>query len=133
MTLTQEKRLSTAWKQVGPLLTVDSPSSYRRACRVLDDLTDQVGDDERHPLAGLMDTLGTLIEAWEAEHHPLPQAAPRQVLTALRKEHGLKQGDLNELGSQGVVSEILAGKRDLNVRQIRRLADRFGVSPAVFI
>ena len=49
------------------------------------------------------------------------------------KEHGLKQGDLNELGSQGVVSEILAGKRDLNVRQIRRLADRFGVSPAVFI
>jgi HTH-type transcriptional regulator/antitoxin HigA len=36
------------------------------------------------------------------------------------------------LGSQGVVSEILSGKRELNTRQIAALADRFGVSPAVF-
>lgn len=35
--------------------------------------------------------------------------------------------------SQGVVSEILSGKRDLNVRQITQLAARFGVSPAVFM
>jgi len=38
-----------------------------------------------------------------------------------------------EIGSQGVVSEILNGKRELNVRQIRELANRFHVSPAVFI
>jgi HTH-type transcriptional regulator/antitoxin HigA len=49
------------------------------------------------------------------------------------KEHGLTQSDLPEIGSQGVVSEILAGARELNVRQIRRLAKRFGVSPAVFV
>jgi HTH-type transcriptional regulator/antitoxin HigA len=48
-------------------------------------------------------------------------------------EHDLKQSDLPEVGSQGVVSEILSGKRDLNVRQMRALAKRFGVSPAVFI
>ena len=47
--------------------------------------------------------------------------------------HGLTQSELPEIGSQGVVSEILSGERDLNVRQIRRLAKRFGVSPAVFI
>ena len=35
--------------------------------------------------------------------------------------------------SRGVVSEILSGKRDLNVRQITQLAARFGVSPAVFM
>lgn len=34
---------------------------------------------------------------------------------------------------QGVVSEILNAKRDLNVRQIRALAKRFHVSPTVFI
>jgi HTH-type transcriptional regulator/antitoxin HigA len=34
------------------------------------------------------------------------------------EQHGLKQTDLREIGSQGVVSEILSGKRDLNVRQI---------------
>jgi len=49
------------------------------------------------------------------------------------EEHDLAQSDLPEIGSQGVVSEILAGKRDLNVRQISQLAERFGVSPAVFM
>jgi HTH-type transcriptional regulator/antitoxin HigA len=32
-----------------------------------------------------------------------------------------------------VVSEILNGKRELNARQIRALAERFHVSPAVFM
>jgi len=49
------------------------------------------------------------------------------------EEHDLTQGDLPEISSQGVVSEILSGKRELNVRQIRALASRFQVSPAVFI
>jgi len=49
------------------------------------------------------------------------------------QEHRLRQSDLPEIGSQGVVSEVLAGKRELNARQIKRLAKRFGVSPAVFI
>ena len=34
------------------------------------------------------------------------------------EEHGLKQSDLSDIGSQGVVSEILRGKRELNTRQI---------------
>jgi HTH-type transcriptional regulator/antitoxin HigA len=49
------------------------------------------------------------------------------------EEHGLKQVDLPEIGSQGVVSEILNGKRKLNVRQIEALAQRFRVSPVVFL
>ena len=49
------------------------------------------------------------------------------------REHGLRQTELPEIGSQGVVSEVLAGKRELNTRQIGRLARRFGVSSAVFI
>jgi HTH-type transcriptional regulator/antitoxin HigA len=55
------------------------------------------------------------------------------VLKALMDEHGLSQRDLPEIGSQGVVSEILRGKRTLNVRQVAALAKRFAVSPAVFI
>jgi HTH-type transcriptional regulator / antitoxin HigA len=39
---------------------------------------------------------------------------------------------LPEVGSQGVVSEVLKGKRELNIRQVRALAQRFHVSPAVF-
>ncbi|MCB0006930.1 MAG: helix-turn-helix domain-containing protein, partial [Anaerolineales bacterium] len=67
------------------------------------------------------------------EHFPLPQSNPAGVLRYLMDEHELRQADLPEVGSQGVVSEILNGKRELNVRQVRALANRFGVSPAVFI
>jgi HTH-type transcriptional regulator/antitoxin HigA len=48
-------------------------------------------------------------------------------------EHDLTQSHLSEIGSHGVVSEILNRKRELNVRQIRALANRFHVSLAVFI
>jgi HTH-type transcriptional regulator/antitoxin HigA len=47
--------------------------------------------------------------------------------------HGLMQMDLPEIGSQGIVSEVLAGRRKLNVRQIHALAERFGVRPGAFL
>jgi len=55
------------------------------------------------------------------------------LLRFFMEEHNLSQSDLAEVGSQGVVSEILNGKRGLNVRQIRALSKRFGVSPSVFV
>lgn len=80
-----------------------------------------------------MDTLGTLIEVYEDEHTEMPDVGSKEILQFLLEEHGIRQADLPEIGSQGVVSEILNGKRELNVRQIRLLAERFHVSPAVFI
>ena len=56
-----------------------------------------------------------------------------QDLKYLMEQHGLKQTDLSEIGSQGVVSEILTGKRELNIRQVRALSKRFGVSAATFV
>ena len=49
------------------------------------------------------------------------------------EQHGLSQSDLPEIGSQGVVSETLAGRRMLNARQIAALVARFGVSADLFI
>jgi HTH-type transcriptional regulator / antitoxin HigA len=49
------------------------------------------------------------------------------------ESHGLKQSDLPEIGSQGVVSEVMRGRRELNVRQIRALAQRFGVLTSLFV
>lgn len=46
--------------------------------------------------------------------------------------HGLKQSDLPEVGAQSVVSDMLAGKRKLNLRQVRALAKRFSVPMEVF-
>ena len=47
--------------------------------------------------------------------------------------HGLTQAQLPEVGSQGVVSEVLAGKRQLNTRQIAALCRRFAVPADVLL
>ncbi len=80
-----------------------------------------------------METIGTLIETFESQYVNEIEGNPIDTLNALMEEHSLKQSDLSELGSQGVVSEILSGKRQLNVRQVKMLSKRFKVSPAVFI
>ena len=80
-----------------------------------------------------MEIVGNLIEEYEKDHFIQPNTEPIEVLKFLMQEKKLTQKDLSILGSQGVVSEILNGKRELNVRQIKALADKFSISPAVFI
>jgi HTH-type transcriptional regulator/antitoxin HigA len=106
---------------------------YHRLVALLDEVTDLVGEDESHPLASLMETMGTLVESYESQNVLEPESDPILALQTLMDEHGLGQSDLPEIGSQGVVSEVLSGKRRLNVRQIKVLSQRFNVSPAVFV
>jgi HTH-type transcriptional regulator/antitoxin HigA len=130
---TLTKDLRTKWAAFEPILMIRDERDYDAAIDRLNDLLDEVGADVRHPLFGLLDTLGTLIHAYEEAHHPMPAVTGAEMLGYLMDEHGLTQADLPEVGSQGVVSELLSGKRELNVRQIRGLVKRFGVAPGVFI
>ena len=132
MTLRNEE-LQIHWKNIAPLLTIRNEREYNAAIKRLNELLGEIGDNEKHPLYSLLDTLGTLVHAYEEEHYSIPDANGAEVLRFLLEEHGLTQSDLPEVGSRGAVSEILSGKRELNVRQIRLLAERFGVSTAVFM
>ena len=127
------QELQTYWAAISPLLSIHNEHEYDLAIERLNRLLDEVGADEQHPLYTLLDTLATLIHAYEEQHHPMPECSGVDVLRFLMDEHGLTQSDLSEVGSQGVISDILRGKRMLNVRQIRALAKRFQVSPAVFV
>jgi HTH-type transcriptional regulator/antitoxin HigA len=74
-----------------------------------------------------------LIERYESEHYPVPEAEPADVLRFLLEQNGLAQRDVApELGSESTVSLVLSGKRQLNRDHIARLSRRFHVSPAVF-
>ena len=126
------REIGPFWEVVQPHLSIQGQVDYERALDSIDELLDEVGEDESNPLYELLDTLGTLVHAYEEEHEPIPDASGIEVLEYLMEEHDLRQVDLPEIGSQGVVSEILNGKRELNVRQIKVLAERFGVSPTVF-
>jgi HTH-type transcriptional regulator/antitoxin HigA len=48
----------------------NTATDYQRLVNLLDDLIDQVGEDETHPLASLMEVIGVLIEKYEDEHVP---------------------------------------------------------------
>lgn len=129
-------RLLPAWEQFRSetdIAPIRDESHYERMTVMLEALLDEAASDEQHPAMGLVDIIGDLIEDYETEHHLVPEGTGVQALKFLMEQHGLKQGDLSEIGSQGVISEILAGKREMNIRQIRKLSERFGVSPATFI
>lgn len=120
-------------KSLEPLLAIRNEREYDAAVERLNTLVDETGDDPKDRRYRLIETLSVLIEAYDWEHHGLPEASGVEVLRFLMAEHGLTQKDLPEIGSQRVVSEVLAGRRALNVRQIQALAARFGVEAGAFI
>lgn len=99
----------------------------------LEALLDDAAGDERHPAMGLVDIVGDLIADYDSQNTPMMETTGVKGLKFLMDQHEVKQSELPEIGSQGVVSEILAGKRELNIRQVRALAERFGVSAATFV
>ena len=131
------KLVQSAWlglNKLVPLAPITSNKEFQRRVRIMDELLDQVGANESHQLMPLLDLVTKTIEGYEMQRHSLPEATPGELLSYLMEEHGLKQTDLaEELGGQSVVSAILNGKRELNARQVKALARRFNVSPAVFL
>ena len=131
---TELNEIAKVWPDIEPIFSVPhNEKDHHKMVNLLDSLIDEVGNNENHPLASLMETIGSLIETYESKNIDELEGDPVGALNTLMEEHGLKQSDLSEIGSQGVVSEVLSGKRQLNVRQIKMLSKRFKVSPAVFI
>lgn len=129
--------VQSAWQGLNklvPLGTITSEKDYKRRVSVMDELLDRIGANESHRLMPLLDLVTKEVEAYEAKQQTMPEATPAQALAFLMEEHNLKQTDLAaELGGQSIVSAILNGKRELNMRQVKALATHFNVSPAVFL
>jgi HTH-type transcriptional regulator / antitoxin HigA len=78
--------------------------------------------------------LVTLIEAYEIENYPMDDSAPHEILQHLMESSGTRQVDLvGIIGSSGVVSEVVQGKRSISKAQAKALGDWFKVSPSLFI
>ena len=116
------QHLLPAWEQFRAatgISPIRDEGHYARMAKILESLLDEAGADESHPVMGLIDIVDDLIDDYESELRPLPQTNGVDALKFLMEQHDLKQTDLHEIGSQGVVSEILTGKRELNLRQVQ--------------
>jgi len=108
--------------------TDEELAEYTRALFELTAKPDPTANEEE-----AIELMTLLIERYEQEHYPLPEAEPVDVLRFLLERNGLSQRDIApELGSESTVSLVLSGKRQLNRDHIARLSRRFNVSPAVF-
>lgn len=82
----------------------------------------------------LLELLVILIEKFEDEHYQLHGSTPQSILQHLMEARSLKQSDLvGILGSKGVTSEVVNGKRSISKAQAKALGEFFHVSPELFI
>jgi HTH-type transcriptional regulator/antitoxin HigA len=82
----------------------------------------------------LLELLSVLIEKYEDEHYPIPDADPVDVLRFFMEDRGVKQADLLLVfGSSGIASEVVNGKRSISKAQAKKLAEFFKVSVELFI
>lgn len=122
------------WNHIAPVVKYPkNHKEFNKLVTQLDELLQIIGDDEEHRLMGLVDAISNLIASYEEQHFQVSAVKGVDALKFLMSTHHISQADLPEIASQGVLSEILHGKRSLNIRQIKLLAKRFGVEPATFI
>ncbi len=129
--LAQEIR--THWMVIRPLFSLHTEYDYDLAVEHLNELLDEIGTNERHPLYELLDTLGAVIHAYEEQHYPIPESTSGDMIQFFMDEQRLLPSELPEIGSEQTVQAIIDGTRELTVSQIRAISQRFHVSPAVFI
>jgi len=125
-----------AWlpfKQIIGVTSVRTKKDYAQARVTIDTLLDEIGDNENHPLADVLDYLADQVKAYEDENFQIPVAEPREVLRFLMEQHGLKQEDLNDCAPQSRISDILRGNRSISKETAKALAQRFHVRADVFL
>ena len=112
---------------------IASESEYQKSLDAIASLMAK-GEDLSPEESSLLETLAILVESYEETEFPIPTSSPRNVLIHLMEVRSLKQVDLVKvIGSKGVVSEILSGKRAISKLQAKELGSFFHVSPALFI
>lgn len=86
------------------------------------------------PEGDRLDVLTTLVEAYEAKHHPIDLPDPIEAVKVRMEELGLSRKDLEAIvGSKSKVSEVLSGKRPFSIAMIRRLHSTLGIPAEVLI
>jgi len=76
------------------------------------------------------------VESYDREHHDVEteDGDPLTMLKYAMQESGMTQADLGRLlGNRALASLILNGYRQLSKSHIRKLANHFQVSPALFL
>lgn len=110
---------------------IRNEADYERALKDIDALFHArpgtaEGDD--------LDVLVTLVDAYEAEHHPIEAPDPIALIEFAMEQRAATRADLEPLiGSRGRVSEVLTRRRSLTLAMIRKLNEEWGLPTEVLV
>ena len=132
MTLTFDRaNYSNLLAEVAPR-AIETEEEYDRLLAVAEGLT--FAKNRTPEERALYKLLVTLIEVYEVQNYPIDKSEPHEILQHIMEASGTRQADLvGIIGSSGVVSEVVNGKRAISKAQAKALGDYFQVSPSLFI
>ena len=81
-----------------------------------------------------LEILSILIKEYELQHYPVSNPSPLEAIKFRLEQMGMSEAELSDiLGHRSRKSEILSGKRKLNLSMIRKLSERLHIPAAVLI
>ena len=107
------------------LKPIISEDDFKRASEIIDNLIDADMIEEpdlKHKALNLLDAVTTLAIAYEKKHFPIPTPSPLEAIKQRMVMLNLSQKDVaTYFGGENRVSEVLKGKRNLNLKMIKKL------------
>ena len=113
---------------VSPIHTEEDHQAALKEIELLWDSEDGSAESER------MDLLVLIVEAYEAEHFPIPAPDPIDMIEFIMDQRGLNKRDMiTYLGSRAKVSVILNRRRPLSLEMIRKLHSGLGIPADILV
>lgn len=90
--------------------------------------------DEGTVEAAHFDALAMLIEEYEDRNYPIARATPVDVIKAVMEANSYTRADLIEIiGSKARVADLLNGRREINLEQIKKISRAWHIPPGALI
>ena len=123
-----------------PILAhIHGEAEYESGLEFIESLMEVIGDNPEDPRWGLLEIATKAVDAYEAQKYPELDAllehhcGPATVIRVLMDQYQLALSDFPEIGNQDIVTNVLDGKKELTLQQVKALSARFKIDPALFL
>jgi HTH-type transcriptional regulator / antitoxin HigA len=111
---------------------IETEDEYEQFLAVAERLTFK--KDQTPEESALYDLVTMLVETYEAQHYSIDESSPSEVLLHIIESSGINKVDLIDIfGSSEILTQVLAGKKAINISQANILGDQFQLSPTIFL
>ena len=112
-------------------LSIGSDQELDNALTLIESLIDRKQAGETH-LSTVIESLADSIEEYESKY-PVENLSGVEMLKFLMEQNNHRQVDLYDIAAKSDISNILSGKRQLNINHIKKLCQKYNVSSNIFI